>query len=68
MAEIKAPVDARSPCIFIYKPMLTMLMSIAHRISGPLFILEGCWHGGCWRQRSVLTPMPGSTFELVSDV
>ena len=35
MAEIKAPVERPlSPHIFIYKPMLTMLMSIAHRISG----------------------------------
>ena len=35
MADIKAPVERPlSPHLFIYKPMLTMLMSIAHRITG----------------------------------
>jgi succinate dehydrogenase / fumarate reductase cytochrome b subunit len=35
MADIKAPVERPlSPHLFIYKPTLTMLMSIAHRISG----------------------------------
>ena len=35
MAEIKAPVERPlSPHLFIYKPMLTMLMSIAHRVTG----------------------------------
>jgi succinate dehydrogenase / fumarate reductase cytochrome b subunit len=35
MTEIKAPVERPlSPHLFIYKPTLTMLMSIAHRITG----------------------------------
>ena len=35
MTDIKAPVERPlSPHLFIYKPMLTMLMSIAHRITG----------------------------------
>jgi succinate dehydrogenase cytochrome b subunit len=35
MADIKAPVERPlSPHLSIYKPMLTMLMSIAHRITG----------------------------------
>jgi succinate dehydrogenase / fumarate reductase cytochrome b subunit len=35
MADIKAPVERPlSPHLFIYKPTLTMLMSVAHRISG----------------------------------
>jgi succinate dehydrogenase / fumarate reductase cytochrome b subunit len=35
MADIKAPVERPlSPHLFIYKPTLTMLMSIAHRITG----------------------------------
>lgn len=35
MADIKAPVERPlSPHIFIYKPMLTMWMSIVHRITG----------------------------------
>jgi succinate dehydrogenase / fumarate reductase cytochrome b subunit len=35
MAEIKVPVERPlSPHLFIYKPTLTMLMSIAHRITG----------------------------------
>ncbi len=35
MADIRAPVERPlSPHLFIYKPMLTMLMSIAHRITG----------------------------------
>jgi succinate dehydrogenase / fumarate reductase cytochrome b subunit len=35
MADIKAPVERPlSPHLFIYKPMLTMMMSIVHRITG----------------------------------
>jgi succinate dehydrogenase / fumarate reductase, cytochrome b subunit len=35
MTDVKAPVERPlSPHLFIYKPMLTMLMSIAHRITG----------------------------------
>jgi len=35
MSDIKAPVERPlSPHIFIYKPTLTMMMSIAHRITG----------------------------------
>jgi succinate dehydrogenase cytochrome b subunit len=35
MADVKAPVERPlSPHLFIYKPMLTMLMSIVHRITG----------------------------------
>src|SRR5438105_15854832 len=35
MAPAKAPVERPlSPHLFIYKPMLTMMMSIAHRITG----------------------------------
>jgi succinate dehydrogenase / fumarate reductase cytochrome b subunit len=35
MADIKAPVERPlSPHLFIYKPMLTMLMSIVHRMTG----------------------------------
>jgi succinate dehydrogenase / fumarate reductase cytochrome b subunit len=35
MTDIKAPVERPlSPHLFIYKPMLTMLMSVAHRITG----------------------------------
>jgi succinate dehydrogenase / fumarate reductase cytochrome b subunit len=35
MTEVKVPVERPlSPHLFIYKPMLTMLMSIAHRITG----------------------------------
>jgi succinate dehydrogenase / fumarate reductase, cytochrome b subunit len=35
MAEIKAPAERPlSPHLFIYKPMLTMMMSIVHRITG----------------------------------
>ncbi len=35
MAETKAPVERPlSPHLFIYKPMLTMMMSIVHRITG----------------------------------
>ena len=35
MADSKATVERPlSPHLFIYKPMLTMLMSIAHRITG----------------------------------
>src|SRR5439155_23032700 len=35
MAETKAsPERPLSPHLFIYKPMLTMLMSIAHRVTG----------------------------------
>jgi succinate dehydrogenase cytochrome b subunit len=35
MAETKAPVERPlSPHLFIYKPMLTTMMSIAHRITG----------------------------------
>ena len=35
MADIKAPVERPlSPHLFIYKPTLTMLMSIAHRVTG----------------------------------
>jgi succinate dehydrogenase cytochrome b subunit len=35
MADSKAPVERPlSPHLFIYKPTLTMMMSIAHRISG----------------------------------
>src|SRR5262249_56545598 len=35
MADVKAPVERRlSPPLFIYKPMLTMMMSIVHRITG----------------------------------
>ena len=35
MADMKAPVERPlSPHLLIYKPMLTMLMSIAHRITG----------------------------------
>ncbi len=35
MAETRAPVERPlSPHLFIYKPMLTMMMSIVHRITG----------------------------------
>ena len=35
MADIKAPVERPlSPHLFIYKPTLTMMMSIVHRITG----------------------------------
>ena len=35
MAETKAPVERPlSPHLFIYKPMLTMTMSIVHRVTG----------------------------------
>ena len=35
MADTKAPVERPlSPHLFIYKPMLTMMMSIVHRITG----------------------------------
>ena len=35
MTDVKTPVERPlSPHLFIYKPMLTMLMSIAHRITG----------------------------------
>ena len=35
MADIKAPVERPlSPHLFIYKPTLTMMMSIAHRLTG----------------------------------
>jgi succinate dehydrogenase / fumarate reductase, cytochrome b subunit len=35
MAQAQGPIERPlSPHIFIYKPMLTMLMSIAHRITG----------------------------------
>ena len=35
MTDVKAPVERPlSPHLFIYKPMLTMLMSIAHRVTG----------------------------------
>src|SRR3981189_1990231 len=35
MADTKAPVERPlSPHLFIYKPTLTMLMSIAHRVTG----------------------------------
>ena len=35
MAETKASAERPlSPHLFIYKPMLTMMMSIAHRITG----------------------------------
>jgi succinate dehydrogenase / fumarate reductase, cytochrome b subunit len=35
MAEMKAPAERPlSPHLFIYKPMLTMMMSIVHRITG----------------------------------
>ena len=35
MADIKAPAERPlSPHLFIYKPMLTMLMSIVHRMTG----------------------------------
>lgn len=35
MAEIKAPAERPlSPHLFIYKPLLTMVMSIVHRITG----------------------------------
>src|SRR6266545_1552178 len=35
MAETKAPVERPlSPHLFIYKPMLTMMMSIVHRLTG----------------------------------
>jgi succinate dehydrogenase / fumarate reductase cytochrome b subunit len=35
MTDAKVPVERPlSPHLFIYKPMLTMLMSIAHRITG----------------------------------
>jgi succinate dehydrogenase / fumarate reductase cytochrome b subunit len=35
MTDVKAPVERPlSPHLFIYKPMLTTLMSIAHRITG----------------------------------
>jgi succinate dehydrogenase / fumarate reductase, cytochrome b subunit len=35
MAEFKVPVERPlSPHLFIYKPTLTMMMSIAHRITG----------------------------------
>jgi succinate dehydrogenase / fumarate reductase cytochrome b subunit len=35
MADSKAPfARPLSPHLFIYKPMLTMMMSIAHRITG----------------------------------
>ena len=35
MADVKVPVERPlSPHLFIYKPMLTMLMSIVHRITG----------------------------------
>ena len=35
MAETKAPAERPlSPHLFIYKPMLTMMMSIVHRITG----------------------------------
>jgi succinate dehydrogenase / fumarate reductase, cytochrome b subunit len=35
MLEMRGPVERPlSPHIFIYKPMLTMMMSIAHRITG----------------------------------
>jgi succinate dehydrogenase / fumarate reductase cytochrome b subunit len=35
MAETKAPVERPlSPNLFIYKPMLTMTMSIVHRVTG----------------------------------
>ena len=35
MADVKAPAERPlSPHLFIYKPMLTMMMSIVHRITG----------------------------------
>jgi succinate dehydrogenase / fumarate reductase cytochrome b subunit len=35
MTDVKTPVERPlSPHLFIYKPMLTMFMSIAHRITG----------------------------------
>ena len=35
MADIKAPVERPlSPHLFIYKPTLTMMMSIVHRVTG----------------------------------
>jgi succinate dehydrogenase / fumarate reductase, cytochrome b subunit len=35
MADSKAPAERPlSPHLFIYKPMLTMMMSIAHRVTG----------------------------------
>ena len=35
MADIKAPVERPlSPHLFIYKPTLTMMMSIVHRMTG----------------------------------
>src|ERR671924_988849 len=35
MTDTKAPVERPlSPHLFIYKPMLTMMMSIVHRITG----------------------------------
>ena len=34
MADIKAPARPLSPHLQIYKPMLTMMMSIAHRLTG----------------------------------
>ena len=39
MAETKAPVERPlSPHLFIYKPMLTMTMSIVHRVTGAWLI------------------------------
>jgi len=48
MADMKAPVERPlSPHLLIYKPMLTMLMSIAHRITGAALyfgtLMLACW-------------------------
>jgi len=48
MFDVKAPVERPlSPHLSIYKPMLTMLMSIAHRITGAALyfgtLMLACW-------------------------
>jgi len=48
MAETRLPAERPlSPHLQIYRPMLTMMMSIVHRITGVASISERCcWRGG----------------------